>query len=93
LAKVSKNRSRKFQNVWCIKSEDKSVLRNYEDVKKRWKEYVERLLNKEYPKEALESTSCNEELIGLVSKKEAKTAVTAMKNKNAVRPHGVPALV
>jgi len=67
LARVRGKRSRDFQNVWSTKSEDKRVLTNDEDVKKRWKEYFERLVNEEYPKEDLESISWNEELIGLVS--------------------------
>lgn len=43
------------------------VSTNYEDVKKRWNEYFERLLNKDYPREVLESISWNKGLIGLVS--------------------------
>jgi len=30
------------------------VLKNYKDVKKRWKEYFEKLLNEECPREAVE---------------------------------------
>jgi len=59
-------------------------------VKKRWKEYFEKLLNEEYPKEVLESMSWNEGLIGLVGEEEVRDAVKAMKKKKAVGPDGVP---
>ena len=72
------------------KNEDKRVLTNDEDVKKRWKEYFEKLLNEEYPKEALESMSWNEGLIGLVGEEEVRDAVRAMKKIKTVGPDGVP---
>jgi len=37
LAKVVEKRFKDFQKAWCIKSVDKRVLTNDEDMKKRWK--------------------------------------------------------
>jgi hypothetical protein len=62
------------------------VLTNDEDVKKRRKEYFERLLNENYPKKVLESISWNEGMIGLVSEEEVKFVVKTMKNKKVVEP-------
>jgi hypothetical protein len=57
------------------------VLKNNGDVKKKWIELFERLLNKKYPKEVIERILWNEGFIGLVSKEEVKVMVKAMKNK------------
>jgi len=57
-------------------------------VKNRGKEYFKRLLNGKYPREALESISWNERLVGLVGE-EVKAAVRAMKKKKVVGPDGV----
>jgi len=57
MAKVREKRSRDFQNVWCLKNGDNRVLTNDKNVKKRWKEYFKKFLDKEYPKEALERIS------------------------------------
>jgi len=50
-------------------------------VKKRWREYFERLLNEEYPKQTLECISRNKGLISIVSGEEKKAAVRLMKKK------------
>jgi len=50
LAKIREKRSKDFLKVWCVKSDDKRVLKKEEDVKKRWKEYFEKLLNEKYSK-------------------------------------------
>jgi len=59
-------------------------------VKNKWKEYFEKLLNEENPKEALESISCNKGLIGLVSEEKVKAAVRAIKKKKAIGPDEGP---
>jgi len=65
------------------------VLTNDDDVKKRWKEYFETLLNEEYPKEALESISWNEGLIGLISEEKVKATVEGDEKQKAVEPDRV----
>jgi len=46
----------------------------------RWKENLERIMNEDYPREALESISWNEGLIVLVFEEKMKTEVRAIKN-------------
>ena len=91
LAKIREKRSRDFQYVWCIKGEDKEVLTRHEDVKKRWKEYFEKLLNEEFPREEeTERVAWNLGMVDLIREEEVWSAVRKMKKKKAVGPDGVP---
>ena len=45
LAKARERKTRDFNQVKCIKSEDSKVLVRDEEIKERWKKYFEKLLN------------------------------------------------
>ena len=48
LAKIREKKIRDFNQVKCIKSEDSKVLVKDEEIKERWKNYFEKLLNEEH---------------------------------------------
>lgn len=65
------------------------VLANVKDVKKRWKEYFEKLLNKECPREVIESRSLEQRFDKF---NYSKPQYESNEKKKAVWPYGaVPA--
>ncbi|KAJ8708732.1 hypothetical protein PYW08_010114 [Mythimna loreyi] len=67
------------------------VLSNDEEIKDRWKDYFERLMNEEiYWTGSLESKPINVGLVRTVSIDEVRIAVNAMKNGKAIGPDGIP---
>ena len=47
LAKIWERKTRDFNQVKCIKSKDSKVLVKDEEIKERWKNYFEKLLNED----------------------------------------------
>ena len=48
LAKIRERKTRDFNQVKCIKSEDSKILVKDKEIKERWKNYFEKLLNEEH---------------------------------------------
>ena len=48
LAKIRERKTRDFNQVKCIKSEDSKLLAIDEEIKERWKNYFEKLLNEKH---------------------------------------------
>ena len=78
------------QHVRVIKDENGNVMVNLEAVLKRWKEYFEKLMNKENNRDPRteEPEVVNEE-VNCVSREEVKNALRRMKGK-AVGPDELP---
>jgi hypothetical protein len=67
------------------------VLTNDEDIKERWKEYFNKLMNVENDwNGVIDFVSGNIGLVREISVDEVKRATQAMKNGNAVGPDGIP---
>ena len=48
VAKIRERKTKDFNQVKCIKSEDSKVLVRDEEIKERWNNYFEKLLNEEH---------------------------------------------
>ena len=48
LAKIRERKTRDFNQVQCIKSEDSKVLWKYDEIKERWQNYFEKQLNEKH---------------------------------------------
>ena len=87
-----RNRTRKdVQHVRVIKEKNGNVMVNSEAVLKIWKEYFEKLMNKENNREPRteEPEVVNEE-VNCVSREEVKNALRRMKKGKAVGPDELP---
>ena len=85
LARQRNRAGKDIQHVRVIKDENGNVMVNSEAVLKRWKEYFEKLMNKENNREPRteEPEMVNEE-VNCVSREEVKNAVRKMKKGKAV---------
>lgn len=68
------------QTYRIIKETKQVILQKETDIKKRWKEYFEELLNVENEKEELEESRKVERLVMKVQKDEMKHSQNKMKN-------------
>ena len=90
LARQRDRAGKNAQHVRVIKDENSNVMVNSEAVLKRWKEYLEKLMNEENNRDPRteEAEVVNEE-INCVSK-EVKKALRWMKKGEAVGPDELP---
>ena len=91
LARQRDRAGKDVQNVRVIKDENGNVMVNSEAVLKRWKEYFEKLMNKENNRDSRteEPEVINEE-VNCVSREEVKNALRRMKKGKAVGPDELP---
>ena len=91
LARQRDRAGKDVQHVRVIKDENGNVMVNSEAVLKRWKEYFEKLMNKENNREpgTEEAKVVNEE-VNCVSREEVKNALRKMKKGKAVGPDELP---
>ncbi|CAL5400242.1 unnamed protein product [Camellia sinensis] len=96
LAKMRERKTRDFNQVKCIKSEDSKVLVKDDEIKERWKNYFEKLLNEEHG-----STTIGEEIISntinqdyrfyrRIRNFEVEIALKKMKSNKALGPDDIP---
>ena len=91
LARQRNRAGKDVQHVRVIKDENGNVMVNSEAVLKRWKEYIEKLMNEENNREPRteEPEVVNEEVI-CVSREEVKNALRRMKKGKAVELDELP---
>ena len=91
LARQRDRAGKDVQHVRVIKDENGNVMVNSEAVLKRWKEYFEKLMNKENNRELRteEAEVVNEE-VNCVNREEVKNALRRMKKGKAVGPDELP---
>ena len=77
------------QHVRVIKDKNGNVMVNLEAVLKRWKEYFEKLMNKENNRDPRTEEMVNEE-VNCISREEVKNALRRMKKGKAVGPDELP---
>ena len=91
LARQRDRAGKDVQHVRIIKDENSNVMVNLEAVLKRWKEYFEKLMNKENNREPRteEAEVVNKE-VNCVSREEVKNALRRVKKGKAVGPDKLP---
>ena len=77
--------------VRAVKDEAGKVLTDEEEIKRRWKEYFEQLMNTENPREALTEAAPVEGPIQEVQWKDVKVVLSKMKRGTASGPSEVTA--
>ena len=83
LARLRDRAGKDVQHMSVIKDENDNVMVNSEAVLKRWKEYFEKLMNKENGREPrTEETEVVNEEVNCVSREEVKHALKRMKKKS-----------
>ena len=94
LARQRDRAGKDVQHVRVIKDENGNVMVNSKAVLKRWKEYFEKLMNKENNRDPLteEAEVVNKE-VNCVSREEVKNALRRMKKGKAVGPDELPVKV
>ena len=79
------------QHVRVIKDENVNVIVNLEAMLKRWKEYFEKLINKENNRKPWkEEAEVVKEEVNCVSREKVKNALRRMKKGKAVGPDKLP---
>ena len=94
LLKIAKQRNRQskdVQQVRVIKSKTGEMLMEEEEVKQRWKEYFDKLINQENPRERRERR-IDERVrhVEDISGEEVKTGLRKMKKGKTQGPDGIP---
>ena len=91
IAKQRNRQSKNVQQVRVIKSKTAEILMEEEKVKQRWKEYFDKLLNQENPRERRETRiEGRERDVEDISEEEVKTGLRKMKKGEAQGPDEIP---
>ncbi|KAK3566670.1 hypothetical protein QTP86_002847 [Hemibagrus guttatus] len=91
LARQRDQDGKEVQQVRVIKDRDGRVLTSEESVQRRWKEYLEQLLNKENLREnRVEEVNSVEQKVDKIRKDEVRKALKRMKSGKAVGPDDIP---
>ena len=86
IANFRKRQRQDVGQVCVIKDRDGNILHRDEDIKRRWKEYFEQLLNNENEREVLEEVPKVEGPVMELKGAEVKRALSKMKNCKAPGP-------
>ena len=91
LARQRDRAGKDVQHMRVIKDENGNVMVNLEAVLKRWKEYFEKLMNKENNREPRteEAEVVNKE-VNCISREEVKNALRRIKKGKVVGPDKLP---
>ena len=83
LAKTRKRRSLDIDQMKFVKDENGEILSEDDDIKKRWKEYFDMLLNTQNRRKVLDRVDKIEGPIETVSEEEVKQQLQKMKKGKA----------
>ncbi|KAI5735640.1 hypothetical protein M8J77_020866 [Diaphorina citri] len=86
IAKEKDRASKDFTHIKQIKSERGMVIRKEEDIKYRWREYFEKLLNEENHRSIFEDGIPNHGITEEISRDEVAQALKKMKNGKSTGP-------
>ena len=90
LAKTRKRRSLDIDQMKFVKDENGEILSEDDDIKKRWKEYFDMLLNTQNRRKVLDRVDKIEGPIETVSEEEVKQQLQKMKKGKATGPDELP---
>ena len=91
LARQRDKASKDVQHVRIIKDGNGKILTNEEDIKKRWKDYYEKLMNHENEREKRTDTpAVHARSVSKVSREEVQRAMNRMKTGKAVGLDDIP---
>ena len=91
LARQRDRAGKDVQHVRVIKDENNNVMVNSKAVLKRWKEYFEKLMNKENNREPrTEKAEVVNKEVNCVSREEVKNALRRMKKGKAIGSDKLP---
>jgi hypothetical protein len=94
MAKSRERKTRDIIQVKCIKDETERLLTKDEDIKNRWREYFDKLFNKDSGSSCIEldisSDDLNRQFVRRIQESEVKDALKRMKGGKAMSPDGIP---
>jgi len=80
--------------VRCVKDEDQKVLIRDEEIKKRWREYFDRLFNGSSTQDlgdlTIQCQDMNRKCMRRITESEVKEVLKRLKSRKAVMPDGIP---
>jgi hypothetical protein len=95
--RMAKNRERETSDiiqVKCIKDETEQLLTKDEDMKNRWREYFNKLFNKDSGSSSIQlhisSDDLNRQFVRKIQEFEVKDALKKMKGDKAMGLDGIP---
>jgi hypothetical protein len=95
--RMAKSRERKMRDiiqVKCIKDVTERLLTKDEDIKNRWREYFDKLFNKDSGSSSIEldisSDDLNRQFVHRIQESMVKDALKRMKGGKAMGPDGIP---
>ena len=91
IAKQGEKQKKDIVHMTVVKDKDKRVLTGEKEVKHRWKEYFEELLNIENERDDMEESELAYGPVDEFSVAKVKNAVESLKNGKAVGPTGITA--
>jgi hypothetical protein len=94
MAKSRERKTRDIIQVKCIKDETGRLLTKDEDIKNRWREYFDKLFNKDSGSSSIEldisSDDLNRHFVHRIQESEVKDALKRMKRGKTMGPDGIP---
>ena len=90
LAKTRKRRSQDIDRMIFVKDREGKILCGDDDIKKRWREYFDKLLNTKNRRKDLERNDRIEGPMRPISESEVKIQLEKMKNRKATGPDEFP---
>ena len=90
IAKARNGATRDLTHIKQIKDANGTVLTRVNDIKSRWREYFENLLNEENPRSVRGDGVPNERQVPKICRREVRRALGKMKKGKAVGPDGIP---
>lgn len=91
ITKERERQSRDITHIKCVKDGSGKILCKDDEIKERWKDYFENLMNEENDWNGiLQQAQVNKGLVREISMDEVMKAVGGMKNGKAMGPDGIP---
>ena len=90
LAKTRKRGSQDIDRMIFVKDRESKILCGDDDIKKRWREYFDKLLNTKNQRKDLQRSDEIEGPMRLISESEVKIQLEKMKNRKATGPDEFP---
>lgn len=90
IAKIKDRESKDVTVIKQIKDKEGRVLQDQKEIRERWREYFDELLNEENTREIFEQGVENQGMVREVTREEVERAVKKMKNGKAVGVDEIP---